>query len=162
MVVTGEQGTGKTTLALFVANHLLSGAAGTSAFPLFVHLPAVQDLGAEGGLLRYLTHEYGLSKADVEALKSWPSVVVLLDGMDELTTKVPDRLVEFNGLDQWENLKVVMFCRSDHPSYELVDITAWPGQPQQRAHIGFFGQEHIKTYVAKTTPEASRTAVLNV
>ncbi|MGW7362474.1 NACHT domain-containing protein [Streptomyces sp. NPDC054841] len=158
LVISGEAGMGKTTLAHSLVQSLLNRHSGISSVPVVVSA-ASWNMEADGGfagwLVRLLVRQYGLRRAEAEHVVAGGHVIPVVDGMDEIASAdTPDgrqRLFRaVRGLNAYRRSRLggaplIVTCRSGHLRMldqeritlaEAVQIAVQPvAMPQVRAYL---------------------------
>ncbi|HLP62103.1 MAG TPA: NACHT domain-containing protein [Candidatus Deferrimicrobium sp.] len=128
-VIVGDGGMGKTVSLLQWWENLLESGEKLKPVPIFIALNEfnqVSEARREGFILETIRKNYGLGKINLEQIESLmktplqqkeefiPSIVLLLDGFNEITTEKRQMLIELNRLaEQYPGIQLIMTSRND-------------------------------------------------
>ncbi len=109
MLLLGDSGAGKSLFGQWLVNYLWEKES--EYIPIFIHLPTIKI--KNGFLEKYLRKKCGLTKAEIEDLKTQHRVLLILDSYDEMKAKYKGKNVHMLGeIHRW-NAKVLISCRTE-------------------------------------------------
>jgi len=111
LLILGDSGLGKSTFAKYLTQFLWNSYGQTHNWiPLFIYLPLIPEKERTSQLLESFFKSQGLNEAHLAALKNQCSLVLILDGYDEIPS-TGNLWIQ----NHWpiENIKVITFCRQE-------------------------------------------------
>lgn len=161
LMVLGKPGAGKTTFLQYLAVQCNQGHFQSHLIPVFIPLKNfAEDALDEGNfsLLDYINQEFdrsGVSEEEVETLLTQGRLLILLDGLDEVSEAANDEVIkQIRKLsDKYYKNQVVITCRIAAQEYRFRGFT--------EVEIADFKPAQIETFVkkwfvavARNSPEA--------
>lgn len=155
-IVLGKPGAGKTTFLKFIALQALDGNLKKKRLPIFIGLKDWSD--TEQSLFNYIVQQFDIcdfpdAEEFVLRILQKGKCVVLLDGFDEVSSRVDDVITQIRGfVDKYDLNQFILSCRIAAYSYcfeqftdiEIADFTPsqiqtfvdnWFGKGSQKAQL---------------------------
>ncbi len=149
LMVLGKPGAGKTTFLQYLAVQCNQGNFSSDRVPIFIRLKnfAEDALDEENfSLLNYINQEFercGISEQDVETLFNQGRVLMLLDGLDEVSEAATDEVIkQIRKLsEKYYKNQLIITCRLAAQEYRFRGFT--------EVEIADFKAEQIENFVKK-------------
>ena len=161
LMVLGKPGAGKTTFLQYLAVQCNQGHFQANRVPVFIRLKNfAEDAQDEGNfsILDYINQEFsrsGASQPEVETLLNHGSVLMLLDGLDEVPEAVSDEVIKqirkFS--DKYYKNQLIITCRIAAQEYRFRGFTEVEIADFKPAQIETFAKKWFVA-VARNSPES--------
>lgn len=143
LIILGKPGAGKTTFLKWLTLGAIDGRFDTPRIPIFISLKDWSD--SKKSLNQFILEEFSVcgfedSKIFVDQLLSTGNALLLLDGFDEVGTRIEDAIREVQTIStKYPKIKMFLSCRTAAYSYVFQDF--------KDVELADFAEDQVKEFV---------------